>query len=432
MRNNIVPIFIIILLSLVFLGTSNKECKIKTNEVEYKKPKSLLLRPNQDMLNDSLKYVNEYTNKTSLTGFCNKKEYTYATLDTQRLRILKLYTNLAIKKLNDTCKDYFIKNNCEPFVFKFIEIINATSAIDKQGNSRWNVDLMVQETTLHFSLRFILDFVVEIAPCHGKSPLTCSEYTTFPFPRYFIGYPTLDQMIPLPSQVIVTGIDVLGQKGKDPNYPNFKELYLNSVKLENSDLALGTDLGTKDVSAAVNDTTLPTSKYPKKKFTKNQVSFPEKYYSDCLEKTGNVINTDIVNDFKPKPFNYKCTGKPENSYHNEGPTESYAYSVAKPEYPPGWIEPAKIRNKWPRLWSQPRDRFQWPSTPVSHEWNNIGIRKPVKDSCDKPGIRWSTQQPPRTAQYWPTITGIPTHGGPNYWLFNQTRGFTANLPHGGN
>ena len=65
-------------------------------------------------------------------------------------------------------------------------------------------------------------------------------------------------------------------------------------------------------------------------------------------------------------------------------------------------------------------------------WNNLGVRYPIPEPNDKhPGIRWSTQQTPRTPQYWPTVTGLPLNGGPNYWLFNQTRGFQANLPHGG-
>ena len=60
-----------------------------------------LNRPNQDMLNSTLNYVNNNTFKVGLKGFCNTKEYTYATLDTQRLRILKLYTKLALKKVNE-------------------------------------------------------------------------------------------------------------------------------------------------------------------------------------------------------------------------------------------------------------------------------------------------------------------------------------------
>lgn len=432
MRQNIVRIFILLLVSLTFLGTTTNKRVTAQNIVYHDIDNEVVLsKPNQDMIQQTLDHVNSTAFRVGLKGYCNTKEYTYATLDTQRLRILKLYTKLAIKKLNEKCAEYATSIGYVPFVFSFNEFINATSSINNKGNSRWNVDIMVQELSLRFSLRMNLDFVVEVEPCKGKEPLTCAAYTTFPFPRYFGGYPTLDQMIPLPSQVIVTGMDVLGQAGKDPNYPNFKGLYLNSVKLENSDLALGTALGTTDVVPAVNDTKLGTSKYPSKRFTRKKVSFPEKYYADCLEATGKAVDTDIVNKFKLKPVNYNCTGKSENDFHSEGGTESYAYSVASPDYPPGWIEPASIRNKWPRLWSQPRDRYEWPSTPVSHEWDLTGIRKQVTDSGKNPGIRWSVEQPPRVANYWPTITGIPTHGGPNYWLFDKTRGFTANLPHGG-
>jgi hypothetical protein len=278
-------------------------------------------------------------------------------------------------------------NNVKPFHFKFIEIINASSTINKEGHSRWRVDIMVQELLLHFSQRLILDFVVEITPGkHGA--ITCAEYTTFPFPRYFVGYPAMDQMIPLPTQVITTGMDVLSTKGVDCEYPMFKNLYLNKAWLENSDLALGTELSTCK-SSGINDTLLPSSNF--KKIKKSDIKLPEKEYADCIKNPANIC--------------YKGT-------------ETYNEST-KEGWPSGWIQPAKWRNKWPRLWSEPRDRNDWPSTPVGNKWNNIGVRYPIPEPDKQhPGIRWSTEQPPRTPLYWPTITGLPQSGGPNFWLFN--------------
>jgi hypothetical protein len=399
-------------------------------------PKKLPLKPNQDLINNVLAYASIYNNiPVELTGFCNKNEYTYATLDEQRLRILKLYTNLALKQLNQRCKKFAILSMLQPFHFVFIEIINATSSINKYGNSNWRVDLMVEETSLHLSSRLILDFSVEINPLSdGSTVLTCAEYTTFPFPKYFIGYPTMDQMIPLPTQVISTGPGiVLSQGGTVSNYPDFKNLYLNKVWMENSDLALGTELPETlfcSTAPAVNDTNLPSSKYPSKRFVRNDVQFPEKFYADCLEKNKST-DTDIIDNDTWKPDNYKCTGTPENKYHYTGSSETYNQSMVKPSWPNGWIQPAKWRNKWPRLWSEPRDRYEYPSVPAAYMWNNLGIMYPSKQNSKNNGIRWSTEQAPRIPNYWPTITGLPSSGGPNYWLFNKTRGFNANLPHGG-
>jgi hypothetical protein len=413
---------------------------IKFNKLTSQENLPCLKKPNQDLINNALAYASTSNNlRVELTGFCNKKEYTYATLDEQRLRILKLYTKLALKQLNERCKQFAMQTRSQSFHFVFLEIINATSAINEYGHSNWRVDLMVEETSLHLSSRLILDFTVEINSYisdDGSTVLTCAEYTTFPFPKYFIGYPTMDQMIPLPTQVISTGPGmVLSQGGKIANYPNFKDLYLNKVWMENSDLALGTELPSTlfcSTDPAVNDTNLASSKYPNKRFVRNDVQFPEKFYADCLEKKGKATNTDIFNSDTWKPNNYKCTGIPENKYHYTGSSETYNQSMVKPSWPAGWIQPSEWRNKWPRLWSEPRDRYDYPSVPAASMWNNLGIMYPISEPNAKyPGIRWSTEQAPRTPNYWPTITGLPTSGGPNYWLFNKTRGFNANLPHGG-
>jgi len=449
LKKNTLAIVFIIFASLLFLEVTNTkkepeynvEVRILPKQIS-KKGQSCISRPNQDLITQALLYSSKSKNNfDTLTGFCNKKEYTYETLDEQQRRILKLYINLALTQLNKRCIEYSNKLNSEPFHFVFIEIINATSAVNKIGNSRWRVDIMVEETRLHLSSRLILDFTVEIEPYidnQGNNKImSCAEYTTFPFPTYFIGYPTLDQMIPLPTQVVSTGPAlILSTAGKQKDYPNFKSLTLNKVWMENSDLALGTELPSvtycPSAAPALNDTNLPSSKYPSKRFDRNYVQFPEKFYEDCLEQTGKSTNTDICDNYTWKPPCYNKTGFPENSYHYNGSSESYKKSIDPPTWPNGWIQPAKWRNKWPRLWSEPRDRYEYPSVPVGYLWNNLGVRYPIPEPNNKyPGTRWSTQQTPRTPQYWPTITGLPLNGGPNYWLFNQTRGFQANLPHGG-
>jgi len=397
-------------------------------------------KQNQDFISNALQFASKSKGKIDRidsNGFCNKKEYTYETLDEQRRSVLKLYLDLVIGKLNKKCLKYAKKTNHHPFHFSFIEIINAGCATDKKGNSRWRTDLMMQERGLNLSLRLIFDFTVNIKPFVDKKgqTKTCAEYTTFPFPKYFIGYPTFDQMIPLPTQVISTGPGlVLSQGGKTADYPNFKSLVLNRVWIENSDLALGTELPTTldgYTPGAVNDTNLARSKYPKQRFYRDDVQFPEKFYADCLEQTGKAKNTDICNNYTWKPHNHP-SDKSENSNHFTSSSETYSQSMASPTWPNGWIQPAKWRNKWPRLWSEPRDRFEYPSVPVGDKWNNIGVRYPIPEpDKEHPGIRWSTVQPPRTPHYWPTITGIPQSDGPNYWLFNPTRGSNANLPHGG-
>jgi hypothetical protein len=455
-KRTIIIIFVIFA-SILFLGVTDKkdntinqsnsnllfihlQKNLKHNS-KIIKNQEYLKKSNQNLINNALLFASKSQNEISkLTGFCKYKEYVYETLDEQRRRVLKLYINIALSLLNKKCINFAKQINSQSFHFNFIEIINANSAVDKMGNSRWKTDIMIEESSLHLSLRLMIDFTVEIEPYidnKGNNKIeTCAEYTTFPFPKYFIGYPTLDQMIPLPTQIISTGSGlVLSQGGKNSDYPLFKAIYLNQVWMENSDLTLGTELPStlfSSIPPAVNDSNLPSSKYPDKKFYIDDVQFPEKFYSDCLEKTGKAIDTDIYNKYTWKPPNYKCTGKSENSYHHTGNSESYKKSIKSNNLPSGWIHNAKSRNKWPKLWSEPRDRFEYPSAPVGYMWNNLGVRYPIPEPDYKnPGIRWSTQQAPRTPYYWPTLTGLPSNGGPNHWLFDQTRGVEANLPHGG-
>lgn len=411
-------------------------------------------KANQDCIEKALLYASREV-PVALNKSCMQNTYTYQTLNEQRRRILKMYTQLAIRKLNYSCKNFARNNKIRPYKFVFIEFVNAISNMSSCGNTRWRVDVLAQELTLHLSLRILIDFTIHIKECDSKSNKikTCAEYTTFPFPKYFLGYPSLDQMIPLPTQVVSTGPGlVLSTKGIQKEFPNFKALFLNSVRMKNSDLALGTELPSTlhtYTTPAVNDTTLQSSAIPKKRLTRNDVQFPEKFYTDCLEKTKKAQDTDINNNYTWIPPNYTCDGKQiqqqtttgntalpnqmhENKYKKSGSSVPFKVSMLPPTYPNGWVQPAPWRNRWPRLWSEPRDRFEYPSTPVGYYWNNLGVRYPIpKPNQKHPGIRWSTEQTPRTPQYWPTITGLPINYGPNYWLFNKTRGFQANLPHGG-
>lgn len=404
-------------------------------------------RPQQDSLDLVLAFASrKKCDQKKLYGRCIGREYIYQTLDEPRRRILKMYTQLALDELNHRSYmyTYHVAQNCplsptgekrvlKPFHFAFVEFISATCSVDKGGNSRWRVDIMVEELQLHFSQRIILDFTVEV-----KNPnkwmknkfATCAEYTTFPFPKYFIGYPAIEQSIPLPTEVIVTGRDILSTKGIDPEWPNFKALWLNAVWQKNSDLALGTELPvTLDcgTAPAKNDTNLESSAYPKNRIIPPDVSFPEMDYAKAIEESGLAIDNDItanVNQFR-KPCRYDCTGEPENLYHLQGSSETYKQSMVAPTWPNGWIQPAKWRNKWPRLWSEPRDRFAWPSTLSGPTWDHQSVLMKADVNDTHPGVRSSTRQEPRTPQYWPTITGLPVNAGPNNWLFDNLRGGQA-------
>lgn len=396
--------------------------------------------PNQDSIEVALKFASLPEDQHKLlSGKCESREYIYQTLEESRRRILKMYTQLALDELNHRSQVLFghqapysptgEARMMKAYHFAFVEFISASASVDRKGNSRWRVDIMVEEQQLRLSLRLVLDFTIEIE-CHGCSEkiLTCAEYTTFPFPRYFGGYPALEQTIPLPSEVIVTGRDILSRKGVDADWPNLKGLFLNRVWSQNSNLALGTELPETlfhNVDAAKNDTSLETSAYPQKRITPPDVKFPEQRYARAIETVGAAVNTDIWNDYLMKPRNQE-KGDPENKYHYQGSSETYDQSMVPPIWPNGWIAPAEWYNRWPRLWSEPRDRMAWPSVGSDFVWDSLGVLTPTaKEDSTHPGVRSSTEQEPRTPNYWPTLTGLPLNAGPNDWLFGNMRGGQA-------
>ena len=222
-----ITILILIVCSLFFLE--------KTKPIVSFPKYNFCMKPTENMITNALIYSSIPISYIDLSGFCNKKDYTYTTLDEQLLRKLKTYTNLAIEQLNQRCSLFGKETNSTPFHFVFIEIIKASSETDSK-NSNWKVDVMVEESSLHISLRLIIEFIVEIET--ENSYLSCAEYTNFPFTKYFIGYPTYDQMIPLPTQVISTGPGIVLSQLKK-NHPS-NNLFLHKASIENSTLALKT------------------------------------------------------------------------------------------------------------------------------------------------------------------------------------------------
>jgi hypothetical protein len=424
-NRSFVTVFLFLLLFISFLFLSKHPIK---NDFVYsqqfiKKSEICSEKTNQYSIYSALAFASKPEKEIKkIEEPCDHREYTWATLDEKRLRILKLYTELALTELNRRCKEFSKKNfSKKPFFFKYIQIINATSSVDKKGNSRWRVDIMVQEMELHFSQRLILDFtvIIDSSNCNNKCKTeTCAEYTSKTFPRYPFGYPALEQLVPLPSQVINTGPGLtLSNIGIDKNYPDFKDIYLNKVWIENSDLVLGTELPTIQTTPALNDTSLESSMNQEKIVPKNNL----------LGEPNDIQNKYLLSPFPYQNITRSCFKEKNN--HLKGSSETYQQSVFL-NHPKGWIQPSVLRNKWPRLWSEPNNRYAWPSTPIIQKWNQLGIYVPQPEPSKKhPGIRWSTEQQPRTPNYWPTVTGLPVNAGPNYWLFNNTRGFVVTQPH---
>ena len=104
---------------------------------------------------------------------------------------------------------------------------------------------------------------------------------------------------------------------------------------------------------------------------------------------------------------------------------SESFSYIKGDRDP-YIEPSVIRNKWPRLPSEPVCVNTWPCTPNPNDWDNQGIYQPdVKDSKNCPGETWAAQYVYPQPSYNPTIATLPRNCGENYWLFDRINGSGA-------
>ena len=80
-----------------------------------------------------------------------------------------------------------------------------------------------------------------------KKLKTCAEETTPEFPMYTIGIPSHDQLIPLPTEVVITGRDVENLRGVDFKIPcPFEKIWINWVEIFNSGLVLNAFENFKD------------------------------------------------------------------------------------------------------------------------------------------------------------------------------------------
>ena len=103
------------------------------------------------------------------------------------------------------------------------------------------IDMFLYDRKGWVEVRLLLKLIEipKATPEFKPTKETCAKYTTPEFPTYFIGYPTKNQMIPLPSQVIITEKMVLSEDGT--NYPvpcPYEKLIVDTIEIVNSNLVL--------------------------------------------------------------------------------------------------------------------------------------------------------------------------------------------------
>ena len=176
------------------------------------------------------------------------------------------------------------------------------------------------------------------------------------------GIPSEDQLVPLPTDVIVTERTMLSKNTINEIRPDeIKNIHINYVTILNCD----------DV---ING-----------------------YHID--EKKDNLGG---VNDGK-------------NEFSNLQTSDNNPY-----------IEPAVIRNKWITLNQQPTGYKAFPCQEPPKTWNILGVpSEDIKYTAECPGKRESTEQTDLQGQTWPTLGTVPRRNGDNAWLFKLDRGIPS-------
>ena len=304
-----------------------------------------------------------------------------------------------------------ILNNDNYYNFNKTNFGDVEIWIDKNGNEEIKYELFLWDMKNYFEIKLwvnIIKFVEE--GTINKYGIKDRHYI---FQDFNIGIPFKDQIIPLPTDVIITARMDTDTSSISPNDPSkIKYLYLNQIEVQNSTLIVD---------------------YHKDKYPFKRLDVSEDGFSGVTDMSLEYI---------------KIKGGISDPY----------------------LENGRKYNKWPTLDEEPKWKGQYPSKAPPKHWDDDGvyyygeksadeiafmtgddkhldrnmhvdypeIREAIqaKESeryCDayEPGTRWSADKEELQPQYWPTLATIPRNCGENYWLFDNSRSVNGNTFIGG-
>ena len=341
---------------------------IKFNEPDYKYEN--ITQYNFNRLFQTIKKINN--EKISFKNNSNYNFYTQSTTDDKLRMNLDIITKYVVLILNNDNYYDFAKTN-----FGDVEVW-----IDKTGNEEIKYELFLWDKKNYFEVKlwvYILKFIEEDQI--DKYGIKDKHYI---FSDFNIGYPFKDQMIPLPTDVIISGNMDTSVSSIQPNIPSkIKYLYLNQIEVQNSTLIVD---------------------YHKDKYPFNKLEVNEKEFSGVTDMSLEYVNIHNADN---------------NPYFENG----------------------RAYNKWPTLDEEPKWKSQYPSKEPPELWDVDGIyyyendKSPYNDKslCNiyEPGTRWSKDKEPLQPYYWPTLATLPRNCGEYYNLFDLSNGANGTFFGGG-
>ena len=302
----------------------------------------------------------------------NKSKYNFYTQSTtdDKIRMdLDIITKYVLLKLNDDKYYDFSKTN-----YGDVEIW-----IDKKGNEEIKYELFLWDKKNFFEVKLHV-YIIKFVEKNNIEEYGIKD-KKYIFEDYNIGLPFKDQIIPLPTEVIITAHIDTGLSTIKPNEPSkIKYLYLNQIEIQNSTLIVN---------------------YQKDKYPFDKLEVEEDGFSGITDMSLEYMK--IKKGTKNNPY----------------------------------FEKARKYNQWPRLDEEPQWKSQFPSKPPPKHWDVDGVyyygnddKKPFTDPniCKiyEPGTRWSSFHEDLQPYYWPTLATLPRNCGDNYWLFDITSGPVGN------
>ena len=345
MNVHLISFLILIAFLLAFNKKKNKIVNIKQKYPNVKLANTFVNKDITQSLFDELRDISKKLsncNNLTLKDKCKEYKYIPATTDEDLIMDLDNISKLITARINSETNNFrFIKT----------EYDNITEKKDRYGNKHYIYDMFAFDVVNFCKVRFNVDVIQYVL--NKDKPDENNEY-------FKIGFPSKNQYIPLPTEVITTSLEVLNTDGINFHRPPAtKTLYINFIKIQNSTLVVN----------------------PK---------------SDC--------------------YTLKVGGKIETSLEN--------HSVKSDNTP--FIEPSKVRNKWPTLDSQPVNQSAWATNQIPFVWNQKGVTEKLPKTTDEsPGLTHALNVPGLNAQYWANNIRVPKNSGGNNWLFDLSSGITG-------
>lgn len=384
MKNYAILLIFVIVLMFVLITQKNSVDKKRSgnlNNLFSTKIHNILTsilgnqKENESCSNISRKFDSPNFSNENFTEFTRRKLVdwlgTFGKCNQQR----NLGKNCTINTYIWNTTDKFLKDELNQISKIVIERLNKQNLFDfnysgygdikvieeaKPGlNKNYKYEIFLWDKKNFFQIKVFVDLIKYTKKSDLGKSCDYSEQSKLIFPYYPIGIPKKEQLIPDPMSVIPSGNDILDTKCNGVNFP---------------------------------------------------VPSPIEYlYINSIS----VDNSTLIINSRDMNRNTLCGGFADGSE---------SFSFVKGDHDP-YIEPAVVRNRWPRLPNQPFCVNTWPCTPQAKDWDMHGVSQPdVQDSQECPGKTWAAQRVPAQPNFNPTIPTLPRNCGENFWLFDLTNG----------